>query len=233
MEILSTGLLWYAVFLFSLISHEFAHSMIAFKLGDDTADSGGQYTLNPIPHIRREPIGTVLVPIISYLLSGWMMGWASAPYDQQWAFNNPKRLSVMSLAGPLSNLLLVILSAVAIYTGIFLGVFEAPDSITFTHTVVATQTGIFVALAKFISIMFSLNLILFIFNLLPLPPLDGSGVIPLFMSEEKARNYMMWLKNSNMAFLGIILAWRVMDFIFEPLYILILNILYPGAGYGL
>ena len=65
--------LWYVAFLLSLTCHEAAHALVAKWGGDLTAYSSGQVTLNPLPHIRREPFGTVLVPILSFLLSGWML----------------------------------------------------------------------------------------------------------------------------------------------------------------
>ena len=88
-ETLAVGLIWYAVFLFSATVHEAAHAWAAYRLGDPTAYLGGQVTLNPAPHVQREPFGTVLVPIITFALSGWMMGWASAPYNPMWADRYP------------------------------------------------------------------------------------------------------------------------------------------------
>src|SRR5277367_4321057 len=70
------GVLWYAVFLFSTTCHEAAHALAAKLGGDRTAFYGGQVTIDPVPHIRREPFGMVLVPVLSYLFGRWMMGWA-------------------------------------------------------------------------------------------------------------------------------------------------------------
>src|ERR1700751_2150411 len=91
---------WLVVFLLSMSAHEASHAYIAKVLGDPTAYLGGQVTLDPIPHIRREPFGMLLLPIISYLASGWMIGWASAPYNAAWAAQYPRRAAVMALAGP-------------------------------------------------------------------------------------------------------------------------------------
>lgn len=84
------GTAWYIVFLFSTTVHEAAHALVALKLGDDTAHRGGQVTLDPTPHVRREPFGMVVVPLLSYFLGGWMVGWASAPYDPEWARRYPR-----------------------------------------------------------------------------------------------------------------------------------------------
>ena len=76
---------WLLVFIFSLTAHEAAHAWAAKRLGDLTAYQGGQVTLDPIPHIRREPLGMLIIPIASYFSSGWMFGWASAPFNFAWA----------------------------------------------------------------------------------------------------------------------------------------------------
>src|SRR6266540_7395228 len=108
MDKLIDGMMWYVVFLLSITVHEAAHAFTAMKLGDNTAYHGGQVSLDPVPHMRREPVGMVVVPIISFLMSGgWMMGWASTPYDPLWAERYPRRSAWMSLAGPVSNLMLV------------------------------------------------------------------------------------------------------------------------------
>jgi hypothetical protein len=84
-DTLAVGLLWYVVFLLSTTCHEAAHALVAKRGGDLTAFHGGQVTLEPWPHIRREPFGMILVPILSFLTGGWMVGWASAPYDPFWS----------------------------------------------------------------------------------------------------------------------------------------------------
>ena len=81
---LSSGLVYYIVFLFSTTLHEAAHAWAAKLGGDLTAYHGGQVSLDPTPHIRREPFGMVVLPILSTLVSGWPFGFASAPYDPQW-----------------------------------------------------------------------------------------------------------------------------------------------------
>ena len=78
-EILAIAPMWYVAFLLSLTCHEAAHALVADWGGDSTAALGGQVTLNPVPHIQREPVGTVLVPIISLVWMQWMIGWASVP----------------------------------------------------------------------------------------------------------------------------------------------------------
>lgn len=225
------AIIWYAAFIFSTVFHEAAHAFTAYKMGDSTAHAGGQVSLNPLPHIKREPIGTVVVPLLSFALSGWMIGWASAPYNPQWAYDYPKKAAAMSAAGPLSNLFLILITAAAIHLLILSGIFYQPDSITFS-SVVATNTNLVLnMLAKFLSIMFSLNLILFVFNLMPFPPLDGSGIAPMYLSEETGRKYMNFVRNPVFAIAGLFIAWKVFGLIFSQVHLAAINLLYWGSNY--
>ena len=231
MDRLADGLLWYVAFLFSTTLHEASHALAAYRLGDRTAYEGGQLTLDPIPHIRREPFGTVVVPIISFLIGGWMIGWASIPYDPQWAYDNPRSSAKMSAAGPAANLLLALLAAVAIRLGMMWGYFFPPDSIDFAHVIGANGGGTLTTVAAFINVMFSLNLLLFIFNLLPLPPLDGSGVVPMFLREDHARKYLTLVRNPSFSFLGIVVAWNIFDYVYHPLHLAFINLLFLGEAH--
>ena len=198
---LADGFLWYLAFLFSVVLHEASHAYAAMKLGDPTAYHGGQVTLDPLPHIKREPFGTVLMPVLSFLAGGWMIGWASAPYDPVWARSYPRRSALMALAGPLSNLLVVVAAGILIHIGIAMDLFYAPDRINFSHVVASRSSGFPDGVATLLSILFSLNVLLFIFNLIPLPPLDGSGVIPLLVNKDKAVAYMKLIHSSHFTLL--------------------------------
>lgn len=231
MELFAKGLLWYVIFLLSTTFHEAAHAFAAMKLGDTTAYEGGQVSLNPLPHIRREPFGTVLMPFLSFFMSGWMIGWASTPYDPRWALRFPQRSALMSLAGPTANLLLVLTAALIIRLGVFTDIFQAPERITFSHVVETTHPGFSLGLGVFLSILFSLNLLLLVFNLIPLPPLDGSGLAPLLLPEDKAFAYLQFINNPGFAFIGLVLAWKLFDLLFNPLHLFFINLLYPGMHY--
>ncbi|MEQ1352595.1 MAG: site-2 protease family protein, partial [Candidatus Acidiferrum sp.] len=78
-DALVNGFIWYVAFLFSTTCHEAAHALVAKMGGDETASEGGQVSLNPFPHIRRELFGMVIVPLLSYVVNRSMIGWASAP----------------------------------------------------------------------------------------------------------------------------------------------------------
>ena len=110
--------------------------------GDPTAYHGGQVSLDPRPHIKREPFGMVALPLISVALSGWPFGFASAPYDIHWAMRYPKRAAWMALAGPAGNLLLVLSAAATIRIGSSAGVFAAPGAVSFDQVVTASTSGV-------------------------------------------------------------------------------------------
>ena len=228
---LSDGILWYVVFLFSTVFHEAAHAFTSHKMGDSTAHSIGQVSLNPVPHIKREPIGTVIVPLLSFAAGGWMIGWASTPYNPQWALDYPKKAAAMAAAGPISNFILLILSVIIIHTGIAAGLFIQPDTITISGIVAGVSAGWTEIFAKIISVMFSLNLILFIFNLLPFPPLDGSGIPPMYLSEEVGRKYINFIRNPVFAIAGLFIAWKLFDLIYFKIHLAVINLLYPGSNY--
>ena len=216
--------LWYVAFLLSLTCHEAAHALVAKWGGDLTAYSSGQVTLNPLPHIRREPFGTVLVPILSFLLSGWMLGWGSAPYDPLWEQRHPKRSALMALAGPAANFLLTILVVVLVHAGTGMGAFQAPEAVGFTRIVDATN-GSMEGVAQFLSILFSLNLLLGCFNLLPVPPLDGHSAVGLFLPEDIFKRWLELVRSPMLSLLGLLLAWRYFDVIFYPVFFFALGLL--------
>lgn len=222
------GLTWYVAFLFSLTLHEAGHAWAAMKLGDPTAYHGGQVTLNPLPHIRREPFGTVLVPVLTFFLSGWMMGWASAPYDPLWALRHSRRAAVMALAGPAANLLIAVAAGIFMRGGLATGLFTPPETSFSFEQVVAGGAGTGNGLATLVSILFTLNLLLFVFNLIPLPPLDGSSALTLLMSDAMAERYRVFLAQPMIGLIGLLVAWRLVGPVFGPVYGLALRLIYPG-----
>lgn len=225
-QFVANGVVWYIVFLFSLTCHEAAHALVAKWGGDPTAALGGQVSLNPIPHMQREIFGTILVPIVSYAIGGWMIGWASAPYDPLWRDRHPRRAAWMALAGPAANLLLVTLAAAAIRGLILAGVLDRPDFAGFTSVVGAPSEGVTAGLAFFLSILFSLNLLLALFNLLPVPPLDGHAAVGLVVGDALARRYAELTRDPMMSIVGIVICWNIFPYLFGPVFALALSVLY-------
>lgn len=208
---------WLVVFLGSMTAHEASHAFVAKRLGDPTAYLGGQVTLNPIPHIRREPFGMLLLPIVSYLASGWMFGWASAPYNPGWAAKFPRRAAIMALAGPAANFLIAFVCWVALKFGLAAGVFIPGLTVRLSETVVSFEPGLWSIVAVLLSLGFSLNLLLGVFNLLPVPPLDGSALPLLFLSGELSQAYQR-ISRSGLAFFGVLVAWQIFPRIYRPIW---------------
>lgn len=150
------------VLIFSVIIHEVAHGLIADHLGDPTARYAGRLTLNPLPHL--DPIGSVLLPLISFYAGGFIFGWAKpVPYNP-YNLRQPRRDSMLvALAGPLSNILLA---------SLFLLLFHlVPITLMEFKGILAYPARI--------------NLVLALFNLIPIPPLDGSKIFLSWLPTEK------------------------------------------------
>ncbi|MDP9170948.1 MAG: site-2 protease family protein [Acidobacteriota bacterium] len=216
-DLLVFGFIQYIVFLFSTTCHEAAHALIAKLGGDTTAFEGGQVSLNPLPHIKREPFGMVLLPIIGIVSGTGLIGWASAPYDPLWSQRHPKRAAWMSLAGPATNFILAILAGILMRVGLALSIFT-PGVISPAHIVVGPPGGVTEGVAVVVSILFSLNLLLGCFNLLPFPPLDGYGVLGLFTNEAGALKLQDFrMKIRSFSIIGLLIGWRLIDHFYQPL----------------
>jgi len=222
--------LWYVVFLLSITCHEAAHAWAAQRGGDLTAYHGGQVSLNPAPHVRREPLGTVVVPLASYFLFGagggrWMIGWASAPYDPSWEARHPGRAAWMAAAGPAANLVLAGIGFATLKIGLATDAWGFPHDVSPDRLVATAGTGVMDGLGRMASVLFSLNLILFLFNLIPLPPMDGATVLSGWFAPF--RDLRERLGGSPMfSLLGLLVAWRVFPYVFEPIYLWCLARLY-------
>jgi Zn-dependent protease len=233
MDILLEKTLWYLTFLFSVTFHEAAHAWAAMRGGDLTAYHGGQVSLDPVPHIKREPFGMVVLPIISLFYGyQWPFGFASTPYDPIWAAHNERLAALMSIAGPASNMLLVIAAGLAIWAGILGKVFINPGITGAEQVVEAVGPGAWVIPAKVVGMFFVLNLGLTVLNLIPLPPLDGSGAMPLVLQGNALSAYRRFAENPSLRIVGLFAAWYLFAPIFRVVFVAALRVLYPWAGYG-
>jgi Zn-dependent protease len=228
----AVGFLWFLAFLFSTTVHEAMHALVAFRGGDPTAYHGGQVTLSPIPHIRREPIGMLVVPLLTALTQGWAIGWASTPYNPRWAAHYPKRAAVMAAAGPAGNLAIAIVAFALIKIGLAGGWFVAPDSASFERLVSSPLGDGQTFAGEMLSILLMLNVLLCAFNLIPLPPLDGASVIGIFIPESAAVKLRELSHSPIFQIAGLVIAWRVFPAIVGPLFSLVLSAIHPGLGYS-
>jgi Zn-dependent protease len=164
-------LVFFGCLFFAIILHEISHGIVALWFGDDTAKRSGRITLNPIPHI--DPFGSIVLPAILTISGFGAFGWAKpVPVDPAKLRNPRRQMLFVGLAGPLSNFALMVLSAVAAraaygaYTGSASRIADLP---------LVIQVLLFFALA---------NLVLGLFNLLPIPPLDGSSLIERILPDR-------------------------------------------------
>jgi Zn-dependent protease len=228
-DLLALGFLEYVVFLLSTTCHEASHSLVAKLGGDTTAFEGGQVSLNPLPHIRREPFGMVVMPLIGIFTQTGLIGWASAPYDPAWSQKHPRRAAWMSLAGPGANFAISILAALAMRAGLAAGFF-IPGELSTSHIVLASAgEGVAGGIATILSIFFSLNILLGCFNLIPFPPLDGYGVLGLFTTEGGALKLQAFAgRIRTFSIIGLLIAWRLLDSVYVPVLESGIRVLYFG-----
>lgn len=164
---------WALPVLFAITVHEVAHGWVARRFGDPTAFMLGRLTLNPVKHI--DPIGTLLVPGLLLMMGGFIFGWAK-PVPVAWEnLRNPKRdMAIVAFAGPMANLLMAIMWALLMKLGLMLG---GQLDILSRPLVYMGAAGI------------SINVMLMVLNLLPLPPLDGGRVLAGFLPDRLAQAY--------------------------------------------
>jgi Zn-dependent protease len=168
------------VVLFAITVHEASHGWAAYKMGDPTAHAMGRITLNPIAHI--DPIGTILFPLILVIMGAPPFGWAKPVPVNPLNLRNPRKDNlIISAAGPLSNFSVAFISFLCIKLFIIVN----PSLLYSSRGFPGPAEGIFMILYWTIAI----NVILAVFNLIPIPPLDGSGVLMGLISEEAAEKY--------------------------------------------
>jgi len=202
------GLMQYAAFIIAFTFHEAAHAWSAWRLGDPTAYEAGQVTLNPWPHMQRSPIGTMLMPLLSYIFLGYVLGWASAPYNPVWAERWPKRHFLMSMAGPLMNLVLLVAALIGMRVLMQSGAVSPLVYLSRTpyQNLMELPSSPAIRFFGLFEMMMQLNLLLLVFNLLPFPPLDGSAIWQLLLPARAYSRYQEFAQDPNFILLGLIVG---------------------------
>ncbi len=185
-------IIWFVSLLFSLSFHEAAHAWTSEKFGDDTGRLQGRITLNPLPHI--DPLGTIIFPLISAITSIPLLGWAKPVETNPLLWRNKTKANIsVSAAGPISNFILAIISFAILAVLLSIGTFVFNDAfggnIYKVFGAAPGQPAFMEPIGRLLNIMLVLNLSLGFFNLLPIPPLDGSHVLESLLPYQMAEAF--------------------------------------------
>ncbi|MBI4114287.1 MAG: site-2 protease family protein [Candidatus Niyogibacteria bacterium] len=193
-----------AILIMSVVIHEVSHGYAAYSLGDPTAKYQGRLTLNPLPHI--DPVGSILVPLFSFFLGGFIIGWARpVPYNPYNLSNQKWGPAMVATAGPASNIFIAVIFGLLIR---FAGIIALPSA--------------FVQVLFFVVFI---NILLAIFNLVPIPPLDGSKILFSFLPYRFAhiQNFLeQW--GFFLVVLFIFFLWRLIFPVIGAVFSLITGI---------
>lgn len=188
----------FAVVLPAIVFHEVAHGYVAFLLGDPTAKNQGRLSLNPLKHI--DPFGTILLPLLMVAMFGFGFGYAKpVPVNPAYFKDRRKGMFITGIAGPSANLIMALLSGLVFR--VMAAGFDSFGGVVYSYVAIGFY-------------MFcSMNLVLMFFNLIPLPPLDGSRVIPLFLTDNGLRIYHQFERYGFLILFGFLfLAPRLLGF---------------------
>jgi Zn-dependent protease len=207
-------MIWFAIFLLSLTVHECAHAFAAEKSGDPTGRYLGRITLNPIPHI--DILGTVIFPLLAFTSGAMMFGWAKpVPFNPMNLRDRRWGEIFIALAGPGSNILLVMIF-------MLISKLVVPDPWMMINAIwYKTDDPVLMVL----SIGINLNIILAVFNLIPIPPLDGHHVLRNLLPDSLAEAYAQIPDMVGFAVLMLLIFIGFTSMLTQPVKILVSTLL--------
>ena len=195
------------ILFFSIVLHEFAHGYVAYRLGDDTAYYSGRLTLNPLKHV--DPLGTLAVPALCALLGWPMFGWAKPVPVNPMRLPSPRKdMGKVALAGPAINLILALNFALLLKGTLLFAGYFSDQMLRSLFTFF--QYGILV------------NVMLAVFNLIPIPPLDGGRIVTALLPVRAAIAYdQLFVRFGMWIVIGLILTGAVKYIILPPAYFIL------------
>ncbi len=189
------------ILIFSVIAHEVAHGYMALYQGDQTAKIMGRLTLNPIKHM--DPIGSFAVPLFTYMLGGTMFGWAKpVPYNPYNLRNQRWGEALVALAGPITNILI---------------------AVTFGMIIKFAGGNINLSGIEIMTYIVDINIVLAVFNLCPIPPLDGFKIMKSLLSDHRHSKFINFIERNSLITL-VVFVFFLWQF-FEPLIGILHNII--------
>jgi len=203
-------LLYIPILFFSVILHEYMHGYVAYRCGDDTAYLMGRLTFNPMVHI--DVWGTIIIPVACYVSGVPMFGWAKPVPVNYYRLRNPKSdMAKVSIAGPLANIFLIVFAA-----------------LIFKLLLAARLSG-FQVLYNALFYTIAVNLMLSIFNLIPVPPLDGSQVLAALLPKDLSIRYMR-LERYGMIIVIVLIVSGAFRLVFVPVFRFCLSLILTFIG---
>lgn len=200
------------VILVSLSFHELSHGLASYRLGDPTARDAGRLTLNPLKHL--DPLGTIM--IIASSISGFGLGWAKpVPFNPLYYKNRKAGTVLVSIAGPLSNILLAFLFYFPLY---YFGIKYGYLNYIYDSSIYS-DLSIPAVIFNLSKLFFAINVSLAVFNIIPVPPLDGSKILTAILPSNYYFRLMQYERYVGMVFIAVILVWpKALNIIIDPLF---------------
>lgn len=232
------GMLWFISFIGQVSVHEAAHAWMAWRCGDGTAKYQGRLTLDPGAHI--DPVGTILMPLIMIFMQVPLIGWAKPVPVYPYYLRHPVRdMMYVALAGPVSNVILAIgfLILFKIYYMAYpIVAMEAINAFARIGPLVPPGTDFFSALPNifgfFLFVSIIVNVILAVFNMLPIPPLDGSRILAYFL-DARGQDFLYRIEPYGfIIILGLIWLDVLDQFYFGPIFDAVYQIIF-GVIFGM